>query len=147
MKAINNTMVMAALMAGLPFSSLAHAGDATTSPSAASLRWPADKTWEWYNQQPWLVGCNFLPSTAVNDVEMWQAESFDAATIERELGWAHDLGFKTTAQSGCDKAPAPGPRRPDTLSNMALLAAFGPEDKHPSKPCPAENDRERIFFS
>lgn len=51
-------------------------------------RWPAEKAWGWYHRQPWLVGCNFLPSTAVNDVEMWQAETFDAATIDRELGWA-----------------------------------------------------------
>jgi len=57
--------------------------------------WPAEKANEWYAAQPWLVGCNFLPSTAENDVEMWQAESFDAATIERELGRAHDLGFNT----------------------------------------------------
>ena len=61
----------------------------------APERWTAAKANEWYASQPWLVGCNFLPSTAVNDVEMWQAESFDAATIERELGWAHDLGFNT----------------------------------------------------
>jgi hypothetical protein len=46
-------------------------------------------------KQPWLVGCNFLPSTAVNDVEMWQKESFDPVTIDRELGWAQELGFNT----------------------------------------------------
>ena len=60
---------------------------------AAPGRWPAEKAWAWYQAQPWLVGCNFLPSTAVNDVEMWQKESFDPQTIERELGWAQDLGF------------------------------------------------------
>lgn len=58
-------------------------------------RWSPERAWQWYRKQPWLVGCNFLPSTAVNDVEMWQAESFDAATTERELGWAHNLGFNT----------------------------------------------------
>jgi Domain of unknown function (DUF4380)/Cellulase (glycosyl hydrolase family 5) len=68
---------------------------ATLRAADALERWPAAKVNEWYAAQPWLVGCNFLPSTAVNDVEMWQAESFDAATIERELGWAHDLGFNT----------------------------------------------------
>jgi len=88
-------MGLAALMAGLLFSSLAYAGDAPITPSTVPERWTAAKANEWYAAQPWLVGCNFLPSTAVNDVEMWQAESFDAATIERELGWAHDLGFNT----------------------------------------------------
>ena len=58
-------------------------------------QWPAAKAWEWSKNQPWLVGCNFVPSTAVNDVEMWQAETFDPATIERELGWAQGLGFNS----------------------------------------------------
>jgi len=58
-------------------------------------RWPVKKANEWYARQPWLIGVNFLPSTAVNDVEMWQAENFDAATIERELSWARGLGFNT----------------------------------------------------
>jgi hypothetical protein len=39
------------------------------------------------------VGCNFIPSTASNQLEMWQAETFDPKTIDRELGWAADLGF------------------------------------------------------
>ncbi len=58
-------------------------------------RWPAEKANQWYAARSWLVGCNFLPSTAVNDVEMWRKESFDAKTIDRELGWAQDLGFNT----------------------------------------------------
>lgn len=58
-------------------------------------RWSVEKANEWYRRQPWLVGCNFLPSTAINQLEMWQAESFDPATIGRELGWAGDLGFNT----------------------------------------------------
>jgi hypothetical protein len=68
-----------------------------TAGHAAELdgQWPADKARQWYDQQPWLVGCNFLPSTAINDIEMWQAETFDAKTIDRELGWAQDLGFNT----------------------------------------------------
>ncbi len=61
----------------------------------AAGQWSTERAWEWYNEQPWLVGCNFLPSTAVNDVEMWQADTFDEATIDRELGWAHGLGFNT----------------------------------------------------
>src|SRR5881409_2522845 len=56
-------------------------------------RWSAEQANAWYAKQPWLVGCNFIPSTAVNQLEMWQADSFDAKTIDRELGWAEDLGF------------------------------------------------------
>lgn len=59
------------------------------------VRWSAERANEWYANQPWLVGCNFIPSTAINQLEMWQEPTFDLATIERELGWAADLGFNT----------------------------------------------------
>src|SRR3984885_3285633 len=61
----------------------------------------ADKTWstqqasQWYAAQPWLVGSNFIPSTAINELEMWQADTFDLPTIDRELGWAEGLGMNT----------------------------------------------------
>lgn len=61
----------------------------------AFTRWSANQAWEWYRAQPWLVGCNFIPSTAINQLEMWQAETFDPATLDRELGWAQGLGFNT----------------------------------------------------
>ena len=56
-------------------------------------RWSEDKANKWYSQQPWLRGCNFNPSTAINQLEMWQAESFDPKTIDRELGWAKNIGM------------------------------------------------------
>jgi len=55
--------------------------------------WTAEKANGWYKKQPWLIGCNFIPSTAINELEMWQAESFDKATIDRELTWANGLGM------------------------------------------------------
>jgi hypothetical protein len=69
--------------------------EANLRQTKAATRWPVAKAWQWYEKQPWLVGCNFLPSTAVNDVEMWQKDTFDAKTIDRELGWAQGLGFNT----------------------------------------------------
>jgi hypothetical protein len=69
---------------------------ATDGPAAAAPGpWTAERAWTWYTSQPWLVGCNFLPSTAVNDVEMWQQDTFDPKSIDRELGWAQELGFNT----------------------------------------------------
>lgn len=50
---------------------------------------------QWYDRQPWLMGFNFVPSTAVNDTEMWQAETFDPKTIDRELAWAEGLGYNS----------------------------------------------------
>ncbi|MBT3283309.1 cellulase family glycosylhydrolase [Candidatus Bathyarchaeota archaeon] len=58
-------------------------------------RWSQERAWEWYGGYRWLVGCNFTPSTAINQLEMWQADTFDEETIERELGWASEIGFNT----------------------------------------------------
>lgn len=56
-------------------------------------RWTPEEANGWYEKQPWPVGCNYSPATAINQLEMWQAETFDPATIDRELGWAEGLGF------------------------------------------------------
>lgn len=55
--------------------------------------WSTQQANEWYAKKPWLVGSNFLPSNAINQLEMWQAETFDAETISRELGWAAAIGM------------------------------------------------------
>lgn len=57
--------------------------------------WSADKANAWYRQQQWMAGANFVPSTAINQLEMWQADTFDPETIDRELGWASGIGFNT----------------------------------------------------
>ncbi len=61
--------------------------------SAIAQRWTAQQANDWYKTQPFLVGANFIPSTAINQLEMWQAESFDPATIDRELGYAESIGM------------------------------------------------------
>ena len=60
---------------------------------AQSKIWTKQQANDWYKKQGWLVGADFLPSTAINQLEMWQAETFDSATIDRELGWAHNIGM------------------------------------------------------
>ena len=62
---------------------------------AQTIRPVWDKTTaaHWYAKQGWLRGCDFIPSTAINQLEMWQAASFDTATISRELGYAQDIGL------------------------------------------------------
>ena len=57
--------------------------------------WTKEQANDWYAKQGWLVGCDFVPSTAINQLEMWQAATFDTATINRELGWAASLGMNT----------------------------------------------------
>src|SRR5262245_37483545 len=55
--------------------------------------WTAKQANDWYSKQGWLVGADFLPSTAINQLEMWQAETYDHATIDKELGWAASIGM------------------------------------------------------
>lgn len=62
---------------------------------AQAPRWTAEKANEWYAQQPWLVGSNYIPSDASNELEMWQASTFDPKRIDIELGWAEGLGMNT----------------------------------------------------
>lgn len=58
-------------------------------------RWSLEKAHNWYASQDWISGADFLPSSAINQLEMWQAESFDPVTIDKELGWAAGIGFNT----------------------------------------------------
>jgi hypothetical protein len=62
---------------------------------AQGSRWTPEQARAWYDRQPWLVGANFLPSTAGNQLEMFQAATWDPKTIDRELGWAASLGMNT----------------------------------------------------
>lgn len=58
-------------------------------------RWPESKADTWYAQQPWLVGSNFIPADAINQLEMWQADTFDPQEIDKELGWGEKIGMNT----------------------------------------------------
>jgi len=62
---------------------------------AESGRWTGQQANDWYAKQPWLVGADYIPSTAINQLEMWQADTFDPETIDRELGWAEEIGMNT----------------------------------------------------
>jgi hypothetical protein len=58
-------------------------------------RWTEQKANDWYAQQPWLVGSNYIPKSAINELEMWQEASFDPVEIDKELGWAEGIGMNT----------------------------------------------------
>jgi hypothetical protein len=57
--------------------------------------WSKSQANSWYQTKGWLRGSDFIPSTAINQLEMWQAETFDTATINRELGWAESIGLNS----------------------------------------------------
>ena len=61
----------------------------------ASGRWSEAQANAWYARQGWLVGSNYNPATASNELEMWQAETFDPKRIDLELGWAEAIGMNT----------------------------------------------------
>lgn len=70
---------------------------ACTLPALAGARerWTRDQANEWYARQPWLVGANYIPANAINQLEMWQADTFDPATIDKELALAQSIGMNT----------------------------------------------------
>lgn len=69
-------------------------GDSLQS-SASNAVWSEEEANAWYAKQPWLVGANFVPSNAINQLEMWQAETWSPELIDKELAWAADLGMNT----------------------------------------------------
>lgn len=60
-----------------------------------SAQWTKDQANEWYAAQPWIVGCNYVPSYAINQYEFWQEETFNPEVIDKELALAEGIGFNT----------------------------------------------------
>lgn len=58
-------------------------------------RWSEQKANDWYVQQPWLVGSDYINRDAINELEMWQADTFNPQEIDQELGWAQSIGMNT----------------------------------------------------
>ena len=67
---------------------------------ARTARWTEKKANDWYAQQPWLVGSNYSPRSAINELEMWQEVTFNPEQIDQELGWAESLGMNTMREIG-----------------------------------------------
>lgn len=63
--------------------------------AAERPKWTAEQAAAWHKQTGWLVGANFGPAYAINQIEMWQADTFDIAAIDRELGWAESIGMNS----------------------------------------------------
>jgi len=62
---------------------------------ADTTQWTTAKANTWYAQHRWLVGSNYIPTDAINQLEMWQADTFNPAQIDKELGWAEGIGMNT----------------------------------------------------
>lgn len=62
---------------------------------AEGERWPIERAKAWADGLRWLVGANYIPSNAINPLEMWQGETFDPELIDREMALAESLGFNS----------------------------------------------------
>jgi hypothetical protein len=77
---------------------LARAPRAAAQPplgSPDSSRWSPDRANRWYQAQGWLIGANYITSNAINQLEMFQSDTYDPQRIDTELGWAQLHGFNT----------------------------------------------------
>ena len=93
-------------------------------------RWTEKAANEWYAKHPWLVGSNYTPASAINELEMWQADTFDRPGIDKELSWAESIGLNTMRVFLHDltwqQDPAGFKKRIDTFLQIA--------EKHHIKP-------------
>ena len=78
---MNNTVKLATLIVA---SAILPALAGRTGP------WTKEKAWEWYNAQPWIRGCNYMPASAANRMDMWQEYGSEARfeEMDRELALA-----------------------------------------------------------
>src|SRR3981081_543487 len=86
MKIAKSVCVTSALIAAALFTPVAW---------AQTARWPEQKANAWYAQQPWLVGSNYVPKSAINQLEMWQEATFNPEEIDQEFTWAEAMGMNT----------------------------------------------------
>ena len=107
---------------------LATGAQAKSQPHAE--RWTEEAANEWYAKHPWLVGSNYTPASAINELEMWQADTFDRPGIDKELSWAESIGLNTMRVFLHDltwqQDPAGFKKRIDTFLQVA--------EKHHIKP-------------
>lgn len=83
------------LLALLLWSVVAFSQNSASFTNSAAGRWPADKANAWYAKQPFLVGSNYAPAYAINQLEMFQPETFDLNAIDKELALAESIGMNT----------------------------------------------------
>jgi hypothetical protein len=70
-------------------------GRAPRAAASSQDRWSSDRANRWYHAHGWPVGANYITSTAINQLEMFQAGTYDPRRIDTELGWAYSLGLNT----------------------------------------------------
>ncbi|PZP47386.1 MAG: 1,4-beta-xylanase [Pseudopedobacter saltans] len=57
--------------------------------------WSVEKANKWYQQYQWLSGADYIPYNAINQLEMWQKETYSPDIIDKEFALAESIGFNT----------------------------------------------------
>ncbi len=91
--AIIAVALVAKLSPAAPAPSTARHSTIAPPAEARTARWTEKQASDWYAAQPWYVGSNYIPSNAINELEMWQAATFDPKRIDVEFGWAESIGL------------------------------------------------------
>lgn len=72
---------------------LVFAVDSQTKENTPGVRWSKDKAEEWYKNQGFLCGVNYIPSNAINYTAMWDPTGFSPKLIDKELALAQSIGL------------------------------------------------------
>jgi len=110
---------------------IAFIGLSLTNIQAQQGRWTADKANAWYARQPFLFGANYNPANAINELEMFQAESFDPKTIDKELRLGRINGREYATGFSARFALAARPRRLQKNGSIKFLSIC---QKHKIRP-------------
>lgn len=71
--------------------------DADIHPDTLTIdgRWEVERAQAYYAERPRPLGANFNNRDAINQLEMWQAKTFNPDQIDEELGWAAAIGMNS----------------------------------------------------
>ena len=90
--------------------------------SSVPGRWPEDKANAWYDALPWLVGCNYYPATAINQIEMSREHA--QITLETDGFTIQDLGSMNGTFVNEEQITDPVPLVPGDEVRFGLKLSF-----------------------
>ena len=92
---MRKSTIMASILSLTAIIACGDSMDKKENKSKAGVRWTEKKAQKWGEKQKWIVGANFNPSDASNQLDMWQADTWNPELIDKELGWAEEIGMNT----------------------------------------------------
>lgn len=61
------------------------------------MKWSKERIWKWYDNRPWIRGCNYMSADCANRIDQWQEYGFEErfATTENEFLLMSKLGYNS----------------------------------------------------